>query len=767
MMMNKSREKPAENASSVAHLRSGSKWFIPEGDVEILERIGAGASGQVYRGLYKNCEVALKQFYRQMMASSEVEDIDAEFQALADLDHPGIVKMFGVTEIGEFLYLVMEYCPIQVSSFAQLRLCVPTDSSGASSKATAAPSEGSVRGAFGAGGSNNGDCKENSLFHGGRRPADRDRVSGHWVQFLRAVHISLDVAKAMTYLHAHGLAHRDLKPSNIVMTTDHVVKLCDFGASRKFEDQVIFGGGGGAKRLNGAGRFLVQGARFRHQPRPRRVTIEIGTPPYMAPELFPVDIATPAEYAANDGKVYGNIDAFKTDVYAMGMTMWALLSGAQPFVGLSRAEIQARVQGRQERPPLPEQWPESLKAIIVTCWHQTPAYRPTFKEIVRALEIFIAQQLQLGPDDEAEENPLPRAAVFGTVSFANPFAKKRQHHRARRGNKQPAHPPLPSRDANRSRQEVAAFFGFAPTTNNNADDADNDDDDSFDIPTSRSRASSQSRRNGVRLDASFLKCSSSSSSKAGALQTEGGVEELPPRFKPPQKTSRVVKTASSQSSRRRATHSGSSSDVPPAVSISASAHARSGAGRAKRHTVAAHSPLVRSPKTAHTRRRLSAARRKAQRNARTTSAPSTVNRPHSSASRRLSDCGVDLFQALMSVYRDNKQGEECQETRSTPSPKQRKGTEPDIIDMHGTCTSRGFDRSPGGVGVSVSVSVASTLERLQPVPKEALLALNRRSLSPGRVAAIMAGGEGGGGAPRVTSLKHHEIKNETFGPMCS
>eukprot|EP00750_Incisomonas_marina_P021390 INCI4352.1.p1 GENE.INCI4352.1~~INCI4352.1.p1 ORF type:complete len:646 (+),score=85.56 INCI4352.1:936-2873(+) len=645
----------------------------------MLERIGAGASGQVYRGLYRKREVALKQFYRQMMVSSEVEDIDAEFQALADLDHPGIVKVFGVTEIGDFLYLVMEYCPIQVSSFAQLRPCVSTDSNGAGTKAVPVQGDGSALSASDFG--DNIDFRE-SLLQG--HPG---RVSGNWVQFLRAVHISLDVAKAMTYLHAHGLAHRDLKPSNIVMTTDHVVKLCDFGASRKFEEQVIFGGE--RRTVN----FFVQGARF-HQPRPRRVTIEIGTPPYMAPELFPVDIATPEEYAANDGKVYGNIDAFKTDVYAMGMTMWALLSGGQPFVGLSRAEIQARVQDRQERPLLPEQWPESLKAIIVTCWHQTPTYRPTFKEIVRALEIFISQQLQLDPD-EATDTPTPRTA-FG--SFVNPFA-----------------PPLPRRDATRSHEKAATCFGFAANKNSNSDGSD----DSFDIPTSRSRAGSQSKRNGIRLNASMIKCS-----KASGLQTDDIMEV--PRFKPSQTPhGKVI----SKSSRRRATHSGR-----PAVSNSALVHARSGASRAKRHTVAAHSPQARSPETARTGQPLSAARRTAQANVRTISAPSTANRPRSSTSR-LSDCGVNLFQALMSVHRGH--GGESQEIHSGLGFKQRKGTEPDMVEM----PSGGFGQFRDNV--------------MKPVPKEALSALNRRSLSPGRVAAIMSGEEA---ASRVTSLKHRDLE---------
>ena len=64
-------------------------------------------------------DVALKQSYRQMMISSELEDIDTEFQALSKLDHKGVVKMHGIAELNDAIYLVMEYCPIQIESYLE------------------------------------------------------------------------------------------------------------------------------------------------------------------------------------------------------------------------------------------------------------------------------------------------------------------------------------------------------------------------------------------------------------------------------------------------------------------------------------------------------------------------------------------------------------------------------------------------------------------------------------------------------------------------
>ena len=318
--------------STASQLRR-SKWFIDPADVEVINRIGAGATGQVYRGKYGQREVALKQSYRQMMAPAEIEDIDIEFRALAKIRHEGVVEMLGVTEIDGTFYLVTEYCPVQVEAFLQQ----------AETRAK----------------------KQNTKLEG-----------GSWIRLLRAVHISLDIAKAMSHLHSRGFVHRDLKPSNILMTKDAVVKICDFGASRQFER-------------------LIR--------KKRVVSIEIGTPPFMAPELFPVDVS-PELYAENDGKAYANIDSFKTDVYAFGLTMWALLCGREPFPSLSRKEIQRAVQSEGQRPPIPKWWPPALKALVVCCWHGTPEHRPSFSEIVRSLEIFISDQLHLTLPDHPEKN---------------------------------------------------------------------------------------------------------------------------------------------------------------------------------------------------------------------------------------------------------------------------------------------------------------------------------------------------------------------------
>lgn len=67
------------------------------------------------------------------------------------------------------------------------------------------------------------------------------------------------ILTGLAYLHAHGIAHRDVKGANCLVGSQGVVKLADFGASKRIEDVATlgeFGGGGGGGRVF----FLAQGA---------------------------------------------------------------------------------------------------------------------------------------------------------------------------------------------------------------------------------------------------------------------------------------------------------------------------------------------------------------------------------------------------------------------------------------------------------------------------------------------------------------------------
>ena len=113
-----------------------------------------------------------------------------------------------------------------------------------------------------------------------------------------AVEISLQLADVLGHAHSKGVVHRDLKPENIMVrkgTRGLHIKVLDFGIARIMEE--------GATRLTAQGSIA-------------------GTPRYMAPEQA-------------DGQ---EVDA-RVDVYSVGLVLFEMLTGVQPFDGSSLTEI--------------------------------------------------------------------------------------------------------------------------------------------------------------------------------------------------------------------------------------------------------------------------------------------------------------------------------------------------------------------------------------------------------------------------------------------
>lgn len=144
-----------------------------------------------------------------------------------------------------------------------------------------------------------------------------------------AVHIALGVARALEHAHARCIVHRDIKPDNILLTRSGVAKLTDLGL---------------AKRLDEASHLTATRQAF-------------GTTPYM-----PYEQAINAKFA--DGR---------SDIYALGATLYHLLTGVVPFPGDDHAEVIARkrdgyfVPARKLNPAVPRQLDAILKRML-TCY---------------------------------------------------------------------------------------------------------------------------------------------------------------------------------------------------------------------------------------------------------------------------------------------------------------------------------------------------------------------------------------------------------------
>jgi serine/threonine protein kinase len=147
----------------------------------------------------------------------------------------------------------------------------------------------------------------------------------------QALYIGIEVAAALAYAHAQGIVHRDLKPANVFMQDDGPVKVCDFGIARA---------------VNGTPRIEGQ---------------LIGTPAYIAPEQWAGEPVTRG-----------------TDLYALGCTLYELLTGQLPFQGSSLAALIHRHLTEVPVPPLERcpQVPAALSDLVVALLAKAPEDRP-------------------------------------------------------------------------------------------------------------------------------------------------------------------------------------------------------------------------------------------------------------------------------------------------------------------------------------------------------------------------------------------------------
>ncbi|MCH8830696.1 MAG: serine/threonine protein kinase, partial [Planctomycetes bacterium] len=132
-----------------------------------------------------------------------------------------------------------------------------------------------------------------------------------------AVHVILVCADALKHAHDQNMIHRDIKPDNILVTKKGVVKVADFGLAKALDEDV-------SMTQSGTG---------------------LGTPLYMAPEQ------------ARNAK---HVDQ-RSDIYALGCTLYYFITGELPFKGTNTLElIMAKEEGRFKparriKPEVPEQ----------------------------------------------------------------------------------------------------------------------------------------------------------------------------------------------------------------------------------------------------------------------------------------------------------------------------------------------------------------------------------------------------------------------------
>jgi serine/threonine-protein kinase len=249
--------------------------------------------------------------------------------------------------------------------------------------------------------------------------------------------VGIQVADGLQAAHALGIFHRDLKPQNVMLTDGGLAKILDFGLARRLppEDANFDPSKPAlAKDASVAATYTARG----------------GTIRYMAPEQF----------------VTGQ-SSVQSDVWALGVILYELVSGRHPFSRPDAEDFQAiRATQFSEPPDLSAIVPgvsTELKSVIATCLEKNPAARYTSAAEVReALKtIMKAQQIETGsiPGDAAANLPTtgPEAEKRAT-GFLSMLAERFRESAPDRA-QQNSLVVLPF--TNLGAKEVAPMYGFA------------------------------------------------------------------------------------------------------------------------------------------------------------------------------------------------------------------------------------------------------------------------------------------------------------------
>jgi predicted Ser/Thr protein kinase len=271
------------------------------GNHRVLSQIGKGGMGTVYQAedVQLGRKVAIKLLNPSVLArgGEELERFRAEAKVQANINHPNVVTLYGFEPYGESYCMIMEY--VEGRTLADL-----------------------VRG-------------------GGPLPP-------HIVLM-----IARQILEGLDASHRRGVVHRDLKPSNIILTSDGIVKVMDFGIA-KME---------GGKNLTATGAL-------------------VGTVNYMSPE-----------------QVRGEAVDARSDLYSFGVILFELLTGQVPFK--EESDFSIMLHHVQTPPPPPTQLlpdiPSQLEDIVLRCLNKPPGQRfQSAGEIVAALDAFEEQERALG-----------------------------------------------------------------------------------------------------------------------------------------------------------------------------------------------------------------------------------------------------------------------------------------------------------------------------------------------------------------------------------
>ncbi|WP_017727260.1 Stk1 family PASTA domain-containing Ser/Thr kinase [Halalkalibacterium ligniniphilum] len=271
------------------------------GRYEILETIGGGGMADVYkaRDAILDRYVAVKVLQPQFSKDEQfIKRFRREAQAATSLAHPNVVNIYDVGEEADLYYIVMEY--VEGATLKEL-------------------------------------IQE-------RGPLSLNETVDWMGQIMSAI----------AHAHENQIVHRDIKPHNILIRTDGVAKVTDFGIARAMSSATI-----------------------------THTNSVMGSVHYLSPE-----------------QARGGLVTFKSDIYSLGIVLYEMVTGQLPFSGDTAVSI--AIKHLQNEMPSPRDLnpdlPQSIENIILRATAKDPFYR---YETVQDMEEDLETALDPSRYDEA------------------------------------------------------------------------------------------------------------------------------------------------------------------------------------------------------------------------------------------------------------------------------------------------------------------------------------------------------------------------------
>ena len=266
------------------------------GHYSVVEKLGEGGMGAVYKAIDRRLDriAAVKVISRFDGTGLEKRRFILEAKAASALNHPNIVTIYEYNSENGMDYMAMEY--IQGTTLDRVM-------------------------------------------------ADQHGVGRETVPLETLIGYACQVAGALAKAHEAGIAHRDLKPANIMVTTEGIVKVLDFGLAKQVTPHGV--PGESVTSLSwGAG--------------------PMGTPAYMSPE-----------------QAKGELTNFRSDIFSFGIILYEMTCRLHPFKGPDRLATLNNIV-RQEPPSVAAAnpaVPAALAEVIERCLRKEQAERPHMAEI--------------------------------------------------------------------------------------------------------------------------------------------------------------------------------------------------------------------------------------------------------------------------------------------------------------------------------------------------------------------------------------------------